>query len=357
LPSCKGSGETARKLQAAPVSIEKAALRDIPVKLDAVGSVEAYSVVSVKSQIGGVLQKAHFKEGQDVRRGDILFTIDPRPQEAALKQAEAINARDKAQLENARGELKRYSELAKEGFVSAEKIAQLQTTADAMEAAEKASAAAYENARIQYGYSFITSPVNGVAGSYSINEGNLIKAGDDQAIAVIRQIQPIFVTFSLPERVLGSVKKFLAEGGLTAAAAIQGDGGAAQEGAVVFVDNAVDPATGTIKLKAKFSNKDKRLWPGQFVNISLKMGERRGVVTISSRAVQMGQHGPYVFVVKSDMTAETRQVEVSDETDGMAVVEKGIAAGETVVTDGHIKVLPGGPVTVKEGEGKKEAAK
>jgi len=345
LSSCQGGKEGKKAPPPAPVTVEKVAIRDFPIRLTASGAVEAFAVVNVKAQIGGILRSIHFNEGQQVKKGDVLFTIDPRPQEAALRQAEANLARSKAQMENARLALRRYSGLVKDNFVSAEKIDQLKAELEAAQAAVSAGEAAVENSRLELEYCVIRSSIDGVAGAHSINQGNVIKPNDDAPLTVIRQVQPIQVTFSLPEKLLGAVRESMAHAPLEAEAAASD--GAVSRGTIVFVDNQVDSSTGTIRMKAQFENADRRLWPGQFVTVTLHVGVRHDAVTISSRAVQMGQRGPYVFVVDSQNKAQTRLVEVSGEVDGLVVVEKGLEAGETVVTEGHIKVAPDALVDIR----------
>ncbi|MBI5814372.1 MAG: efflux RND transporter periplasmic adaptor subunit [Nitrospinae bacterium] len=354
LASCSGGNKSgsSKGTPPAPVSIEKVVARDMPSIIRAVGAVEAFSVVSVKSQIGGTLQTVHFTEGREVRKGDLLFTIDPRPWEAALKQAEASLARDTATRDNAMADLARYTQLAAEGFVSNEKVELLRTQLEAAEAAVKASGAAQDNARLQLDYCFIKSPVGGITGSLTYDRGNVIKANDDKPMTVVRQVRPIYVTFTVPERSLAEVKKAMAQVTLSAMAAPPG--GAPGPGKVVFIDNTVDPATGVIKLKAVFENEDRSFWPGQFVNVALQTGVRQGVPAIRARAVQMGQGGQYVYVVKPDMTAVARAITASGEVDGWMVVDKGLEPGETIVTEGHIKVVPGGKVEIKGPGGNKE---
>ena len=352
LTSCHKNGKEEAKTQPpAPVSVAKASVADVPIRLMAVGVVEAGAVVNIKAQVGGVLRQVHFREGAEVKKGDTLFTLDSRMQEAALKQAEANLARDKAQMENSRAILRRNSELLKDNFVSAERVEQLKTETAAMEGAMKASEAAVESARLQLEYCVIVSPISGVAGELAADAGNLVKPNDDKPLTVIRQVQPVFVAFSAPERSLAQVRAAMAAGQMWAEAAVEGGASPAPRGKVVFVDNSVDQATGTVRMKAEFPNEKKILWPGQFVSVRLEIGARAGVVTIPARAVQMGQKGAYVYVVAGDNKAELRLVSIAVETEGTAVVEKGLAEGETVVTEGHIKVAPGASLVVKETEG------
>lgn len=348
LLACSGekSGQQLRR-DAVPVTIGKVVQKTVPVQLRAIGNVEAYSTVSVKSQIGGELIRIHFKEGQDVKKGDILFTIDPRPYEAALKQAEANLARDTAQLENARVDARRYGELVSKGYVAQQQYDQIQTNAAALEATVLADKAAVESAKLQLSYCFIHFPIDGRTGSLLSHQGDMIKANADNPMVVINQIQPIYVTFSIPEQHLQQIKRYMAEGKLKGEAIIPGDENSPVQGIVTFVDNTVDTSTGTIKLKGTFENKGKRLWPGQFVNVVLTLTTQPDAIVVPSQAVQTGQQGLYVFVVKSDLTVESRPVVTGRNLDGEVVIEKGLEPGEQVVTDGQLRLVPGAKVEIK----------
>ena len=243
--------------EAVPVLVATAVQKSVPIQLRAVGNVEAYTTVSIKSQVTGVLQKAHFKEGQDVKNGQLLFTVDPRPLEAALKQAEAALARDSAQLRNMREQLKRYSELVEKQYVSREQYDQIKANADAAEAVVDADKAVVDNAKVQLSYCYIYSPVTGRIGSLLINEGNLIRLNDGAPLVVINQINPINVTFAVPEQNLADLKRHMAGGKLKAEARFQSDEGRPEQGVLAFVDNAVDRSTGTVKLKAEFMQSGK----------------------------------------------------------------------------------------------------
>jgi len=344
--SCGKSGQPVKK-EGVPVTVSTVIQKTVPIQLRAIGNVEAYSTVSVKSQIGGELIRIHFKEGQDVKKGDILFTIDPRPYEAALKQAEANLARDTAQLENARVDARRYGELVSKGYVAQQQYDQIQTNAAALEATVLADKAAVENAKLQLSYCFIHAPLNGRTGSLLSHQGDMIKANADNPMVVINQIQPIYVTFSVPEQNLQEIKKYMAAGKLKVEAIVPGNEDSPAQGIVTFVDNTVDISTGTIKLKGTFENKEKRLWPGQFVNVVLTLTSQPDAVVVPSQAVQTGQQGLYVFVVKSDLTVESRPVVTGRNLDGEVVIEKGLAPGEQVVTDGQLRLVPGAKVEIK----------
>jgi multidrug efflux system membrane fusion protein len=338
----RGGGE------AVPVLVATAVQKSVPTQLRAVGNVEPYTTVSVKSQVTGVLQKAHFKEGQDVKNGQLLFTVDPRPLEAALKQADAALARDTAQLTNLREQVRRYAELVEKQYVSREQYDQIKANADAAEAVVDADKAVVDNAKVQLSYCYIYSPVNGRVGSLLINEGNLIRLNDGAPLVVINQLTPINVTFAVPELNLADLKKHMAGGRLTVSAHFPSDEGRAEQGVLAFVDNTVDRATGTIKLKAEFTNRERRLWPGQFINIALTLTTQSDAVVIPSEAVQVGPEGQHVFVVKEDRRVELRAVTVGQTNDGEAVIAKGVVAGEQVVREGQFLLGPGSRVDIKE---------
>jgi multidrug efflux system membrane fusion protein len=347
LASCsKGNPAIPPKRPAVAVTVAKVVRKTAPVRLTAIGNVEAVSIIQVKSQIGGVLQKVHFTEGQDVSEGALLFTIDPRPYEAQLKQAEANLAKDRAQMENARKDATRYEELVKKGYVAREQYEQYTTNATALEATVAADRALLDNARLQLKYCYIYSPISGRTGSLLANKGNLIKANADTAMVTINQIQPIYVALSVPEQYLSKIKKYMAAGKLKVEAYISKEDGSPEEGILTFVDNSVDPSTGTIKLKATFRNSNRRLWPGQFVSAVLTLTSLPNVLMVPTAAVQTGQNGQYVFVVKSDDTVESRPVSsgiaVNDET----VIEKGLTPGETVVTDGQLQLVSGAKIEI-----------
>jgi multidrug efflux system membrane fusion protein len=345
--SACGGKEQPPKRPPVPVTSAAVIQKTVPVQLNAIGNVEAYSTVSVKSQIGGILNHVHFKEGQDVRKGDILFTIDPRPYEAALKQAEANLAKDNAQLENAREEVRRYAELVKKGYVAQQQYDQIRTNAATFEATVNADMAVVENARLQLKYCYIYSPITGRTGNLIADEGNLIKANADTAMVVINQVQPIYVTFSVPEQNLPEIKRYMAEGKLRVEAFLSKEDVNPEQGVLTFIDNAVDLATGTIELKGTFANKGKRLWPGQFVSAVLTLTSQPDAIIVPSQSIQTGQKGQYVFVIKNDLTVEDRPVIVGRTLNSETVIDKGLQSGERVVTDGQLRLVPGAKVEVK----------
>jgi multidrug efflux system membrane fusion protein len=342
----RGGGRP-RAGEVVPVTVATAVQKNVPVQIRAVGNVEPYSTVSIKSQVTGVITHAHFREGQDVKKGQLLFTIDPRPLEAALKQAEANLARDAAQLNNWREQVKRYRELVDKQYVSKEQYDQIKTNADAAEAVVDADQAAVENAKVQLSYCYIYSPVNGRVGSLLVNEGNLVRVNDGTPLLVINQLVPINVSFSVPEQYLADIKQRMAAGKLGVDATFPSDEGHPERGVLAFVDNAVDRTTGTIKLKAEFKNSDLRLWPGQYTNVALTLSTQQGAVVVPSDAIQVGPDGQQVFVVKEDKRVEVRPVAVGQSQEGESIITKGLAPGEVVVREGQFLLGPNSRVEIK----------
>lgn len=345
---------------AVPVTVAKVQQKNVPLTVHAIGNVEPMQSVTVRPQVGGVLLKVHFAEGQEVKKGDLLFEIDPRPLQAALAQAEAVIARDRANAQDADATARRYAALVKKEYVTQQQAENAGAQAQALKAALAADEAALQNARLNLAYAQIRSPVSGRTGSLLVHAGNVVKANDDKLV-VIDQLQPIYVSFSVPESTLPQVRARGAQSKLPveAAPALQEKGGNPEQkasgaiagekeaGALTFVDNAVDLATGQIRLKATFDNRDEALWPGQFVDVTLTLGEQQGAVVAPAEAVQRGQGGEFVFVVKGDHTVESRPVTVSRQDQHEAVIEKGLSAGETVVTDGQLRLQQGSKVQVK----------
>lgn len=331
-----------------PVDIGKSTQKNMPVQVTAIGNVEAYSTVTVQTLVNGEIQKAYFREGQDVKKGDLLFSIDPRPFQAALSQAEANLARDKAQFQYAKTEAHQYTELKKEGIVSQIQYQQYTSNADALEAAVRADQAAVENAKIQLSYCSIYSPINGRTGSLLVHPGNIVKSNTTNLV-VINQITPIYVDFSVPEQFLPQVKQHDAQGRLRVLAYPSGSGGKPSIGVLTFINNMVDNNTGTIELKGTFANRDRRLWPGQFVNVTLDLTVQKNATVVPSQAVQNGEKGKYVYVVKSNHTVSYRPVTVGATLNGLTIVQKGLNPGETVVTNGQLRLFPGAKVSFKSG--------
>jgi membrane fusion protein, multidrug efflux system len=339
------TAQTAPSL-AVPVSVVKAVQKTVPISLTAIGSGEAYSTVSIKSQVNAELEQVHFTQGEFVKKGQLLFTLDKRPFESALAQAQANLARDKAQAALDQVQSNRYRKLFDAGVTPKEQFDQMQANADAQEAAVHADEAAVQSAKLQLEYCTITSPIDGRTGALQVYPGNLVKQNDVPILIVINQITPLFVDFSIPEQYLGVVKEFMAKGRLQVEATPTGDT-TPETGTLTFVDNTVDQTTGTIKLKGTFPNGDHRLWPGQFSAVSLRLSVEENATIVPSQAVQTGQSGDFVYVVKSDLTAESRPVKVARTIGGDAVIAKGIEPGETVVTDGQLRLIPGIKVEIK----------
>lgn len=382
LPKMLGRQHAAQPAQppAVPVTTTKVSVESVPLQVGAIGNVEAFSTVSVTSEANGQLMKVHFTEGQFVKKGDPLFTIDPRPSQAGVaealanqskalgqqRQAEANLAKDLAQAKTAEVTAQRYETLYKEGVISREQYDQARTSADALAAVVKADQAAISSERdtvnaakastaaqkVQLSYTDIRAPISGRTGNLMIHQGNVVKANDTNPLVTINQVNPIYVSFSVPERELPNIKRYMAQGKLPVTATIPNDSGPPEQGTLTFVNNAVDIATGTVKLKATFDNNQQRLWPGQFVNVVLTLTTQSDVIVVPSQAVQTGQKGRYVFVVKPDQTVESREVEVERIAGEKAIVSRGLAAGETIVTDGQLRLRPGSRIRVANDGGR-----
>lgn len=351
LAACADTAKQVAAPAPAPVVAALAERRDVPHQLVAIGAVEAYSTVSVKTQVTGELTGVFFKEGDDVKKGQLLFTLDKRQFEAAIRRAEGTLARDVAQSENDRAQARRYEALWKEGVASKEQYEAMLTAADAQDAAVRADHGALEDAKVQITYCTIYSPINGRTGNLIVHQGNMIKANDVPALVNINQVQPIYTTFTVPERFLPEIRSRLRTGRPAVLASAPNDTETPARGALSFVDNGVDSTTGTIKLKAEFVNADRRLWPGQFVNVTMTLGTAANAVVVPSQAVQTGQQGQFVYVIKPDMTAEVRPVAPGETANGLTIIAKGIDAGERVVTDGQLRLAPGAHVEIKSGPG------
>jgi multidrug efflux system membrane fusion protein len=333
-------GKKGKGPPAVPVTVAVVQQQTVPVRLHAIGNVEAYSTVAIKARVGGQILEVNFREGQPVKKGEVLFRIDPRPFEAALRQAEANALRDRAARDQARSQAKRYQELLDKNFISKEAYAQIRTNAETAEATAKASQAALENARIALEYCTIRSPLEGYVGRVLLQAGNIVRADDASPLVVINQVRPIYVNFGIPEQHLPEVRKYMAGGALTADVVPIDPQQPAPRGTLIFIDNAVDPSTGTIRLRAQFDNADAALWPGQFVNVSLRLYEQLDALIVPATAVQTGPEGQYVYVVGDDMVADVRRVSVT-RTDGeRAIIADGVAKGERVVTRGQLRLGP-----------------
>ncbi len=414
LAACSGGKAESKQAQArppVPVAVATVEQKTVPLQVQAIGTVEAYSVVSVKGQVGGELIHVHFKEGQDVHKGDLLFTIDPRTYEAGLAQAEATLAkdgvqvqlaranlerdiarinqsraallRDQAQLKNAEVQDRRYADLLKRDLIAQEQYDQIRTTAESLAATVRADEAdiksaegtvradeeavrsaqqtvradqaVVDSARVQLGYTVIRSPIDGRTGTLGLHEGNVVRATgtNDSTLLVINQVQPIYVTFTVPQQQMPLIKRYMAGGPLTVEATPTGEPRPVP-GVVTFIDNAVDSTTGTIKLKASFPNEERRLWPGQFVNVALTLASEPNALVVPAQAIQTGQQGPYVFVVKPDSTVEVRRVAVARSQGSESIISKGLQPGEKVVTDGQPRLVAGAKVEIP-GSGERPA--
>jgi multidrug efflux system membrane fusion protein len=334
---------------AIPVTVEPVVQQLVPFRLQGIGNVEAFSTVALKARTDGQIIGVGFKEGEEVRKGQVLFKIDPRPFEAALRQAEANALRDAAASEQARSQERRYKDLLDKNFVSKEAYAQIRTNATTAEAIAKASEAALDNAKLNLEYCTITAPIEGYAGKIQIQLGNLVKANDVNPLVVINQVHPIYVNFAVPEQRLAEVRQYMALNSLAVQALTPGsDQAATPTGVLIFVDNAVDPSTGTIKLRARFANKENSLWPGQFVSVSVRLFEQPDAIVIPSTAVQTGPEGQYVYVVGKDMVADIRKIDVQRTEGDSTIVARGLAKGEQVVTRGQLRLGPKSRVQISK---------
>jgi multidrug efflux system membrane fusion protein len=360
LPGCKGpagtteaasgSGAIAREQNApaVPVVIGTVERTSIPVELHAIGTGQAFKTVSVESQVAAIVKEVHYQPGQFVQKGDLLVTLDDSPFVAAVAQAEATLARDEAQTQLNKAELERYNELSKEGVVSKEQYDQALATSTAGEATVRADEAAIQTAKIQLSYCSIYAPISGVTGAQLVYPGATVKANDLPMLVVINQVSPIYVNFGVPQQYLGSIKSFMAHSHLPVGATPPGSS-APENGILTFVNNAVDATTGTIQLMGQFPNRGQRLWPGQFSDVLLRLNEQQNVLVVPSSAVQTGQQGDYVFVTKPDMTVDVRPVKVGQSVNGQTQVLQGLSAGDTVVTDGQVRLVPGTKVYFTKG--------
>ena len=373
----KGKGKGGGGAGAAqPVLVATATKKDVPIEVQEVGTVEAYTTISVKSLVTGELTEFFFKEGDYVHKGDKLFTIDSRTYEAQLKQAEANLLRDRALRAQAESNLKRdtasqlyardtaerYQGLLKDGIVSRDQTEQLASSAnasaelvsadraaiDSAQAQIEADDANINNIKVQLSWCVQTASIDGRTGNVTVKKGNIVSANTVEVLT-INEVTPIYVTFSVPEAKLNDIRKYMAIGKLPVLAKAQDEAGPGETGAVTFIDNSVDTTTGTIKIKGTFENKDLKLWPGQFLNVTLRLTTLPNAVTVPNEAVQNGQDGQFVYVVKSDHTVEARPVTIGERIDQDLVISKGMEAGETVVTQGQLRLQPGSLVNIGEG--------
>jgi multidrug efflux system membrane fusion protein len=375
-----------------PVVVATVAQKDVPINIDVIGNVEAYSTISVKAQLGGQLTKVYFQEGDYVKKDDQLFTIDPRPYQAqlsqvqaqlsqaranlardtaALGQSEANLARDNANEKYAQVEAGRYAKLFEQGIISREQTDQVHANADALSqtiladkaaiesaraqivasrAAVENAAAMVENSTVQLSYTAIRSPIDGRTGNLTVKQGNIVSP-NVMELMTIAEVHPIYVTFSVPESQLSDIKRYMAKGKLQVTAHPQDNAADSETGVLTFIDNTVDPTTGTIKLKGTFQNADNKLWPGEFVRVTLQLTTRPNAIVVPNQAVQTGQDGQFVYVVKQDRTVEMRPVVTGTRVDQDLVVDSGLKPGETIVTEGQLRLAPGSHVQFGGGRG------
>ena len=328
------------------VSVMPVAKKPMPVRMETIGTVQPIATVNVKSRIDGQIVQVHIREGQEVKAGDLVFSLDSRAIEAQLRQTEAGVVRDRALLAQARRDVERLDALAAKEYASRATLDTTRANAQALEASVKGGEASIDNMRVQLTYYAIRSPIDGRAGAIPLKVGNLVKANDTVTMLTINQMRPIYVAFAVPQRELAEIRRAMAEGTVTVTAAVPGDARAAASGQVTFIDNAVDAATGTIGLKATFPNDEDRLWPGQFVNVSMTLRVENEAVVVPSTAVQLGQDGNFAFVVTPDGSAEYRRVTVSRTVGAETVISGGLQPGEPVVTEGAYRLTKGTKVIV-----------
>jgi membrane fusion protein, multidrug efflux system len=338
----QGAAQTAGPV--VPVTAGTVAIEDVAVFLHGIGTVQAYNSVAIKSRVDGQIVKVEFKEGQDVKEGDLLFQIDPRAYQAALEQAQAAKQKDEANLVGAQADLERYEKLLTPGWQTRQSYDQQKAQVAQLQAAIKGDEAQINTAKINLGYSDIRSPIDGRLGARLVDKGNIVHANDNTPLVMITEVKPIFVSFTLPQETLDDVHENNKQAPLVVRA-FTGDGKKQlAEGKLTLIDNMIDQATGTIHLKARFDNEDERLWPGEFVNVRLILSMRRGVATVPAQTVQEGPNGQYAYVIKPDDTVERRPVEIASIQDGIAVVTKGLSPGERIVVDGQYRLTNGSRV-------------
>ena len=339
-----------------PVTAAKAESNNIPVTLKVVGRAEAYESVVIKSRVDGQVSAVLFTEGQHVNKGDVLIRLDPTDFAAKLLQLEATAARDEALIAKTKADTARYSALRDRNFVSEEKVNDIRTNEAAATANLRSSKAAAEVARLQLSYTTVRAPITGIVGARLVFPGSAVKI-NETTLAVVNRVRPLLVTFSLPEKHLARLRTAMSGGEMKVDVTLPNDASQRFEGKVVFLDNTVDTMTGTIQMKASLPNSDEKLTPGQFLNVSLILDTLQNVVTVPNPAIQQGVDGNFVYVVKDDSSAEMRKVEIAASNGRLTAISKGVDIGETVVTDGHLRVAPGAKVKIKEPETVKQEKK
>lgn len=335
----------------APVTTATVEIQPMDLTIKAIGAVEPEQSVQIRSQVDGALVRIGFKEGDDVRQGQVLFEIDPRPFEAELKRMEAVLARDRAQLTNAELQVKRNKDLVQKGYITQSQYDELVTGVDSLNATLRADEQAVINAKLQLEHATICAPFAGRTGSLLVHEGDIIRANNADPLVVLNQIRPILVRFTVPSERLADIRRYDGEGtNLEVRVRIPGNETSPQPvGELCFVDNAVDPATGTLALKARFANEHNTLWPGQFVDVTLRLTTEANALVVPSQAVQSGQDGTFVFIVQPDLSVVKKTVTVRRNADGKSVIGEGVKAGDVVVTDGQIRLVPGAKVEIRSG--------
>jgi membrane fusion protein, multidrug efflux system len=331
-----------------PITAILVQAKSVPLDVQAIGTVIAASTVAVRGQITGELTSVEFKEGDEVKQGQVLFTLDKRPFEAALLQSEAQLQKDIAQAANAKAQAARYQDLAQRGIATREQVDQMNTQAAALDATVAADRANIQSAKVQLDYATIEAPISGRTGLLQVHKGNLVRANDTTPIVTINRITPVYVTFAIPESMLPQFKHYMAIGSIRVEARAPADSGKPSVGKIDFIDIAVDATTGTIKVKGTFPNDDRRLTPGQFVNVNVTLTTDANVTVVPTSAVQSGQAGTFVYVVKADKTVELRPVTVARTRGDDSLIRAGVTPGETVVTDGQLRLVPGSRVSIKE---------
>jgi multidrug efflux system membrane fusion protein len=347
----KSAGSTAATARPVPVVVAAAVQKPMPVELSTIGRVQTVASVAVRSRIDGVIAGVNVVDGQEVKAGDVLFTLDDRALQAAVHQAQAALARDKAQLDNARREVERMSPLAQRDFVSRQAFDLQRTTVASLEATLQADQAAIEAAQVQLSYAVIRAPIAGRLGTINFKVGNSIKANDTTPLVALNQIRPIYVAFSLPQSNFAAIHGAIGKQPLTVSAAVPGDAAAPLDGRLAYIENAIDPTTNTLSVKASFDNGENRLWPGQFVNVTVTLGTQAQAVVVPAEAVQAGQNSPFLYVLTADSTVEARPVSVDRTVGTEAVIAKGLEAGEKVVVSGQLRLDNGVKVEVRPAGG------
>jgi multidrug efflux system membrane fusion protein len=339
----------------APVLAGTVTRQRVPIVIDAIGAVEPIRMTAVRSQITGLLEKIAFKEGHEVKEGDLLFQIDPRPFRGALNAALAEQQKARVQVENAKAQVARYQTLSTDQMVSKEQFQKIQDDARTAEAELLAADSRVSNAKLMLEFSSIRAPLAGRTGNLNVDEGDLVRANDSGALVTVNQVSPIYVTFGVPQQYLGDINRYRAAGSLAVRVTPPGTDQKPETGELTFVDNTVDSATGTIRLKASFKNEQERLWPGQFANVSVTLANPE-VLTVAASAIQNSQTGQHVYVINAERIAELRPVIIERTYEGLAVIAKGLTEGENVVIDGQLRVVPGRPVEIKQPTGSPGAA-